>query len=60
MVGTAAVVAGVGNIGYDDKVIETTVYEGGMGPVAKSLYQRLTDIQEGKFEWQGWSVSVDA
>ncbi|KAJ3476897.1 hypothetical protein NLI96_g10841 [Meripilus lineatus] len=55
-VGTAVVVATVGRIGYDDKDVVLPKYEGGMGPVAKALYERIVDLQEGKIEWEGWSV----
>jgi len=60
LVGTAAVVAAVGRVGFEDRELEAPRCEGGMGPVARALYDRLTDIQEGKFEWQGWSVPIDA
>ncbi|KAH8101468.1 branched-chain amino acid aminotransferase II [Cristinia sonorae] len=60
LVGTAAVVATVGRVGFGDKVLEAPKCEGGLGPVARALYDRLTDIQEGKVEFQGWSVPIDA
>ncbi|KAI0752151.1 branched-chain amino acid aminotransferase II [Fomes fomentarius] len=55
-VGTAVVVAAVGRIGFNGKDIVLPEYEGVLGPVARGLYDRLTDIQEGKFEWEDWSV----
>ena len=55
-VGTAVVVAAVGRIGFDGKDIVLPAHEGALGPVGRGLYDRLTDIQEGKFEWENWSV----
>lgn len=57
-VGTAAIVAGVGRIGVDevDVVLEVEGMVGGRGPVARALYERIVDIQEGRVEWQGWGV----
>ncbi|PCH42999.1 branched-chain amino acid aminotransferase II [Wolfiporia cocos MD-104 SS10] len=55
-VGTAVVVTGVGRIGYQGKNIELPIHEGGRGPLAQALYERIMDIQEGKVEWEGWSV----
>ena len=31
----------------------------GLGPVGAELYKRITDIQEGRVEWEGWGVRVD-
>ena len=58
-VGTAAVVAAIGRIGYEGKDIVLPEHEGGLGPVGRGLYDRLTAIQEGRFEWQGWSVPCE-
>ena len=58
-VGTAVVVATVGRIGYDDKDVVLPKYETGMGPVARALYERIVDIQEGRIEWEGWSAPCD-
>ena len=55
-VGTAVVVAAVGRIGYDGKDIVLPAHEGALGPVARGLYERITEIQEGRVEWEGWSV----
>lgn len=55
-VGTAVVVAAVGRIGHNDKDIILPPHEGALGPVAKGLYERITEIQEGRIEWEGWSV----
>jgi branched-chain amino acid aminotransferase len=54
-VGTAVVVAGVGAIGLEGHPdIDMPEYNGGLGPVAKSLHNRLTDIQEGKIDFGDW------
>ncbi|KAI0651334.1 branched-chain amino acid aminotransferase II [Trametes meyenii] len=55
-VGTAVVVVAVGRIGYEGKDIVLPTHEGALGPVGRSLYERITEIQEGKFEWEDWSV----
>ncbi|TFY62449.1 hypothetical protein EVJ58_g3859 [Rhodofomes roseus] len=55
-VGTAVVVTGVGRIGYDGTDIVLPEHACGRGPVARALYERIVEIQEGKFEWEGWSV----
>ncbi|TBU38847.1 branched-chain amino acid aminotransferase II [Dichomitus squalens] len=55
-VGTAVVVAAVGRIGHDGKDIVLPAHEGALGAVARALYERITDIQEGRFEWENWSV----
>ena len=55
-VGTAVVISGVGAIGlegYPD--IEMAEYHGGLGPVGRALYNRITDIQEGKVGYRDWS-----
>ena len=59
-VGTAAVVSTVGRIGYKGKDIVLPAHEGVMGPVARALFDRIIDIQEGKFEWEDWSVPCEA
>jgi branched-chain amino acid aminotransferase len=54
--GTAAVISGVGVVGLDGHPdIEIPEYEGALGPVGKALYDRITDIQEGKVEFGDWS-----
>lgn len=55
-VGTAVVVTGVGRIGYEARDILLPEHASGRGPVARALYERIVAIQEGKFEWDGWSV----
>jgi branched-chain amino acid aminotransferase len=51
--GTAAVIAPVGNFGFQDKSYRINDNEA--GPVATHLYQELTDIQYGRvpdrFDW---------
>ncbi|KAM5538856.1 hypothetical protein V8D89_007578 [Ganoderma adspersum] len=55
-VGTAVVVAAVGRIGHNGTDIVLPSHEGALGPVAHGLYERITEIQEGRVEWEGWSV----
>jgi len=55
-VGTAAVVAAVSRIGYKDKDIMLPSHDGDLGPIGKSLWTLITDIQTGKKEFEGWSV----
>ena len=58
-VGTAIVVASVGRVGvqrHDEGDIVLPVRTGGMGPVARSLYEKITSIQEGIEEHKQWSV----
>ena len=59
-VGTAVVVTGVGRIGYEGRDIVLPEHASGRGPVARALYERIVAIQEGKFEWEGWSVVCNA
>lgn len=58
--GTAAVIAPVGKFGYRDEEYIVNDYE--VGPVAKHLYQQLTDIQYGRildpFDWT-LTIKVD-
>jgi branched-chain amino acid aminotransferase len=55
-VGTAAVITPVSRIGYKDRVVEL---QDGFGPVARRLYQTLTDIQYGRSaDPFGWMVRV--
>ncbi|KAL4254891.1 Branched-chain-amino-acid aminotransferase [Abortiporus biennis] len=58
-VGTAVVVVGVGKIGFEGQDIILPQHEGGLGPVSRALYERIVDIQEGKVEWEHWSVPCD-
>ncbi|OCH84707.1 branched-chain amino acid aminotransferase II [Obba rivulosa] len=54
--GTAAIVAGIGRIGFEGSDIRLPENEGGLGPVAKALFERITDIQTGRTEWENWGV----
>ena len=57
-VGTAVVVSGVGAIGLEGHPdIDIPEYGGGLGPVGKALYNRITDIQVGKVEFEDWSYA---
>lgn len=58
-VGTAAIVASVGSIGYQDKDIVLPKYDGVLGPVTRALWERVVDIQQGRVEWKGWSVCIN-
>ncbi|KAF9235842.1 aminotransferase [Melanogaster broomeanus] len=55
-VGTAAIVAAVNKIGYEGKDIKLPDYEAGLGPVGMALREKLLAIQEGRDEYEGWSV----
>ncbi|KAF8911396.1 aminotransferase [Mucidula mucida] len=55
-VGTAVIVAPVGKIGHDSGDLILPTFEAGLGPVGSALWRRLLDIQEGKSEWENWSV----
>ncbi|MDI6688496.1 MAG: branched-chain amino acid aminotransferase [Desulfobacterales bacterium] len=55
--GTAAVISPVGEMKYGDRVIN--IGGGKVGPVAKRLYQAITDIQYGRAEdTMGWIEEV--
>jgi branched-chain amino acid aminotransferase len=55
--GTAAVIAPVGKLAYDDKELTINNYES--GPVAAHLYQALTDIQYGRVDDPyGWTHTI--
>lgn len=58
-VGTAVVVAPVGKIGYKGKDIVLPGHKGIYGPVSRALWERIVDIQEGRMEWDGWSVPCE-
>ncbi|KIK95988.1 hypothetical protein PAXRUDRAFT_32680 [Paxillus rubicundulus Ve08.2h10] len=55
-IGTAAVVVAVNKIGYEGKVIEVPEHEAGLGPVGMALREKILAIQEGREEYEGWSV----
>ena len=55
--GTAAVIAPVGTLGTEDEKV--TVNNNEPGPVARHLYQALTDIQYGRApDPYGWTCTV--
>ncbi|KAH9935609.1 branched-chain amino acid aminotransferase II [Fomitopsis serialis] len=55
--GTAAVISPVNRIRYLDEDVHIPTGPDGMGPVSKSLWQRLVAIQTGAIE-HPWSVAV--
>ncbi|KAI0737617.1 branched-chain amino acid aminotransferase II [Daedaleopsis nitida] len=55
-VGTAVILAPIGRIAWSGKEIVLPTFEQGRGPVGKALYERITDIQDGLFPWEDWSV----
>lgn len=55
--GTAAVISPVGQIKFDGR--EITIGDGGVGPVAAKLFDKLMDIQYGKAKDSfGWTMVV--
>lgn len=57
-IGTAAVIAPVGRLGNEDETV--TINDNQLGPVAKRLYQALTDIQYGRAaDPYGWTYMVE-
>ncbi|KAJ3822693.1 aminotransferase [Lentinula raphanica] len=64
-VGTAAVVAPVGRVGFQEDLkkpardLVLPAYEGGLGPVSRAVRQMIIDIQEGRVEWEGWCVRCE-
>jgi branched-chain amino acid aminotransferase len=57
--GTAVIIAPVGKIGYDGGDLVLPQYKGAYGPVSKALWERIVDIQQGKVQWEGWSVPCE-
>lgn len=61
-VGTAAIICPIGRIGYQDKSTGTTSeiqfpeYKSGLGPLSTALMESIVAIQEGRVEFEGWSV----
>ena len=55
-VGTAVVVVAIGLIGFQGQDIHLPSHENVLGPVGRALYERITEIQEGRVEWDNWSV----
>lgn len=58
-VGTAVIVAPVGRIGYEGRQLNLPSYDGGLGPIGGALHTRITDIQDGRYEWEDWSVKCE-
>jgi branched-chain amino acid aminotransferase len=57
--GTAAVVAPVGRLGYGDR--EVVVNDGRPGPVAERLFKTLTDLQFGREpDPYGWTLTISS
>jgi branched-chain amino acid aminotransferase len=57
--GTAAVIAPIGKFGFHDE--EIIINDGKAGPVARELFQRLTDIQYGRVpDPFGWTYTLSA
>ena len=55
--GTAAVIAPVGKFGFHDE--EIVIHDGQAGPVARRLFQQLTDIQYGRIpDPFGWVYTI--
>lgn len=57
--GTAVIVAPVGRIGFEGKDLVLPKYETGLGPVGHALWKRLVEIQEGRVQWDDWSVPCE-
>jgi branched-chain amino acid aminotransferase len=58
-IGTAAVIAPVGKLGTEDEAV--TINDNEPGPVARRLYQALTDIQYGRTpDPYGWTYTIKA
>ena len=56
--GTAAVVSPVGELKYEDTVIN--INNGEIGPITQKFYDTITGIQSGKVEDKfGWVTKVD-
>lgn len=61
--GTAVIIAPIGRIGIEGKGragdIVLPEHKDAHGPVSRALWERIVDIQQGRVEWQGWSVTCD-
>ncbi|KAJ7599359.1 aminotransferase [Mycena floridula] len=55
-VGTAVLVAPIGRIGFNGEDLNLASHEGIYGPVSQALRRRILEIQQGKVDWQNWSV----
>lgn len=57
-VGTAVIVAAVSRIGYEGRDVVIPPWSEGEF-VGKALLQRIQEIQEGRIEWNNWSVACN-
>ena len=56
--GTAAVISPVGELRYENEVME--INGGKIGPVSQRIYDTITGIQLGRIQGpEGWSVEVE-
>ncbi|KAG8902644.1 hypothetical protein FRB99_004296 [Tulasnella sp. 403] len=53
--GTASILCPVSKIGYEGSDLVLPVYEEGVGPVSKALWERIVEIQEGR-RASDWTV----
>ncbi|KAL0950524.1 hypothetical protein HGRIS_007332 [Hohenbuehelia grisea] len=58
-VGTAVIVAPIGRIGFEGNDLVLPKHQAGLGPLGSALWERITEIQRGQFEWEGWSVTCE-
>lgn len=56
--GTAAVISPIKRIGLEDGRPELIIpeYDGGLGPIARGVFERLSQIQEGALPDHPWNV----
>ncbi|KAJ9091761.1 hypothetical protein QFC19_008971 [Naganishia cerealis] len=56
--GTAAILCPVNRIGLEDGSDDLTTpsYTGGLGPIARAVYERISMIQQGDIEGHEWNV----
>ncbi|KAK7043098.1 branched-chain-amino-acid transaminase bat2 [Paramarasmius palmivorus] len=54
-VGTAAIVCSVTRIGHEGQDLVLSKDPGSTSPVAQAFFDRISDIQTGKFEFEKWS-----
>lgn len=55
--GTAVIVAGIGRIGMEGREdVYMPKQDGPLGPIAKAVYDKITAIQEGREQFEDWSV----
>lgn len=58
--GTAAVICPIKRIGREDGSPDLHVpeYSGGLGPMARAVFERIAEIQQGKVAGHPWAVSI--